>query len=142
MAQKIIKGVLERTRKLCEPAMLYLILSVIGLILIGIQNTVPQASKHFCIGKYECDEVTKPTAFVMQGFYVLFWTWLLNLLCKNGFKTVSWFIVLFPFVLFGLLLLGMVTNGVLVVREGYDDGSGCGPGEELDEFDECVPKGE
>jgi hypothetical protein len=43
--------------------------------------------------------------------YIFFWTWVLNLICKDGHTTISWLLVLFPFILLfvmmGLLLLNM-----------------------------------
>ena len=40
--------------------------------------------------------------------YVLLWTYILQLLCRKGYSSVSWFLVLLPFIgmfiLIGLLL--------------------------------------
>ena len=45
----------------------------------------------------------------MQGVYIIFWTFILNAICKAGYKSISWFLVLLPFLLLavalGLLLL-------------------------------------
>jgi len=40
----------------------------------------------------------------MKVLYILFWTWVLNLMCKGGYKNVAWFLVLLPFVLFFVVL--------------------------------------
>jgi hypothetical protein len=46
---------------------------------------------------------------VFQILYVGIWTYLLQRLCRGGYKSVSWFLVLLPFlgffVILGLLLL-------------------------------------
>lgn len=102
-------------KNLCDPAMLYLILSVMGLILLGTQNT-SGSSGAYCMGKYECDKVNKPTAFAFQLFYILFWTWLLNFLCKKGYSRVSWIIVLFPFLIYFGAIMALIANGVFVRR--------------------------
>ena len=43
--------------------------------------------------------------------YVFVWTYLLNLLCKKGYKTMSWVILLLPligmFILVGLVLISL-----------------------------------
>jgi uncharacterized membrane protein len=36
---------------------------------------------------------------------ILFWTWVLNLMCKDGHSEVAWFLVLLPFVIFFMILL-------------------------------------
>ena len=116
---KLRKNIVKRTDNLCEPAMLYLILSVAGLILLGIQNTL-SGSRSFCLAKYQCSLVDKTTAFMVQLFYILFWTWLLNFMCKKGFKKVSWFIVLLPFLLYLGVVVAAVSMGIFVssTKEG------------------------
>ena len=111
--------VLRNKGKMCEPAMLYLVISVLGLIMIVMQNT---SSDVYCMGTYECERVSKPTAFIIQVFYIAFWTWLLNTLCKNGYKNISWIIVLFPFLLYAAAVFGLASSGVFHVREGADVG--------------------
>jgi hypothetical protein len=37
--------------------------------------------------------------FVVKVIGILFWTWILNLMCKDGHKEIAWFLVLLPFVL-------------------------------------------
>jgi len=86
-------------KNLCTPAHLYLVLSVIGLIVIAFQN-YGNVDK-YCIGYMSCD--------VPSTTLVLFWTWILNLICDAGVPSVSWFLVLFPiilsFVLVGLMMI-------------------------------------
>ena len=107
--------VLRKNGKMCEPAMLYLIISVLGLIMIIMQNT---SSDVYCMGTYDCENISKPIAFIIQVFYIVFWTWLLNTLCKAGYKNISWIIVLFPFLLYAAIVFGLASNGVFRLREG------------------------
>tara|TARA_Y100000996_G_scaffold149578_1_gene115173 strand:+ start:94 stop:492 length:399 start_codon:yes stop_codon:yes gene_type:complete len=107
-----------RKRIMCEPAMLYLLVAMVGLMALGLQN-LSHNDGSFCMGKYECDAVSKTTAFVMQLFYILFWTWILNTLCKYGYRNVSWVIVLLPFFLYVGIVSSLASSGVLyVVVEG------------------------
>ena len=109
-----------RKRIMCEPAMLYLLVAMLGLMALGLQN-LSHNDGSFCMGKYECDAVSKTTAFVMQLFYILFWTWILNTLCKYGYRNVSWVIVLLPFFLYVGIVSSLASSGVLyVVVEGKD----------------------
>jgi len=44
--------------------------------------------------------------FVIKAIYILFWTWILNLVCAAGAPGIAWFLVLLPFiVLFATILL-------------------------------------
>ena len=61
--------------------------------------------------------------FVGKLFYILIWTWLLNMLCNKGFASVSWFLVLLPFIAM-FMILGMVM--ILLMKqkkEGFIEGN-------------------
>jgi hypothetical protein len=52
--------------------------------------------------------------FLVKIIYVLFWTWILNLICKDGHKEIAWFLVLIPFILlFVIMGLVMINPGVM-----------------------------
>ena len=63
----------------------------------------------YCLGEYECYVPNTFIIFVFQALYILFWTFILNSLCKAGYKEVSWILVLLPiillFVILGLILV-------------------------------------
>ena len=61
------------------------------------------ASK-LCVGAYKCDVSHVIYFFITKVLYIAFWTWLLNFLCKKGLKSLSWFLVLIPFLLFAVAL--------------------------------------
>ena len=63
---------------LCTPAQIYVVISIITLILAII--------KQF-----------KITTIIMKVITIAVWTWFLNFLCSKGYKSVSWFLVLLPF---------------------------------------------
>jgi hypothetical protein len=64
----------------------------------------------YCLGSYACNTPNTFTIFILKVIYVLFWTWVLNLICKDGHTGISWFLVLIPFILlFAIVLLLMVS---------------------------------
>jgi len=83
---------------LCKPAYIYLVISLIAIIIMAVQNT--GFTNVFCLGSYKCDVPSTALIFVIKLIYVLFWTWILNLMCRAGAETLSWIFVLLPFVLF------------------------------------------
>ena len=96
---------LNKTYKsLCTPSKFYLVISAILGGLLLAQNLLHGDVTELCVGSYTCDISHIGVFFVFKILYILFWTWVLNLLCKHGLKSLSWFLVLVPFVLFALLL--------------------------------------
>ena len=43
--------------------------------------------------------------FFVKILYILFWTWILNLMCRDGHSEISWLLVLVPFL---ILFIGIV----------------------------------
>jgi hypothetical protein len=95
-------------RNLCTPAYLYLVISLIALVIMGIQNYGNVNT--YCLGAYSCVVSSTFLIFLIKMIYILFWTWILNLMCRAGATNLSWFLVLFPFILFFILLFILVTN--------------------------------
>lgn len=93
-------------KKMCTPATIYFLISLVGLILLGVTN-IGGNDEVLCVGDYNCHVGNKTMVFVLNGVYILFWTFILDLMCKNGYSEISWFILLLPFILF-FLFLGMV----------------------------------
>ena len=91
-------------KSLCAPAYFYLIISVIVVALVVVQNLVNGNTKELCVGTYSCGVSNVVLVFVLKALYVAFWTFVLDALCKYGLKKLSWFLVLFPFLLFAVLL--------------------------------------
>jgi hypothetical protein len=69
---------------LCTPALVNLILSIIVII-------------------YYFFAVSISTA-LLETFFVLIWTWLLNYICSCGYEVVSWILVILPFILVPLFV--------------------------------------
>ena len=64
--------------KLCTPAMIYFVISVIALA-------------------YSAFMKFNIMSLVFSGISILFWSWLLNYLCKKGYHVISWVILFLPF---------------------------------------------
>ena len=94
-------------RKMCTPAIIYLSISVVSLIVMYIQNM--QYSNVYCLGAYSCDVSSTLLLFVIKSLYIVFWTWVLNLICNAGAPGIAWFLVLLPFLLMFVLLALMMT---------------------------------
>jgi hypothetical protein len=84
--------------KLSPPAAAYFGLSVIAMIVMLWQNL--GNNNVYCLGVYRCDVESTVVVFGVKAVYVIFWTWILNLIHKNGFANVAWFLVLIPFLMF------------------------------------------
>ena len=91
-------------KSLCAPAYFYLVVSVVLVALLVVQNLLNGNSNELCVGTYSCYVSNIVLVFALKAVYVAFWTFVLDALCKYGLKRVSWFLVLFPFVLFAVLL--------------------------------------
>jgi hypothetical protein len=90
---------------LCTPATIYFVISLIGLILLGMGNL--GNNDRLCIGSYSCNVGDNTIIFVLNAIYILFWTFVLDLMCKNGYGSLSWFVLLLPFIL-AFMFLAMV----------------------------------
>ena len=96
-------------KDLCTPAMLYFVISMFALIMILFQNLGNNNSYH--VGSFSCRVPNTMIVFVVKFIYILFWTYVLNLICKDGHIGLSWLLVLLPwillFVFIGLLMINM-----------------------------------
>ena len=96
-------------KELCSPAMIYFVISMIALIMVLFQNLGNSSS--YNVGSFSCRVPNTALVFIVKLMYVLFWTYILNLICKDGHTTLSWLLVLLPwillFVMIGILMLNM-----------------------------------
>tara|TARA_Y100000389_G_C17332168_1_gene448692 strand:+ start:90 stop:443 length:354 start_codon:yes stop_codon:yes gene_type:complete len=106
-----INKMIAKLNKLCSPAYFYLIISVIALVIILFDNMKNLSNNNvYCLGKYSCNVPNTTLVFLMKILYIAFWTFVLNCLCKSGYKKLAWFLVLLPFLLFFVLLALMILN--------------------------------
>jgi len=96
-------------KELCTPAALYFVISMLGLVIFMFQNLGNTNS--YNVGDFSCRVPNTFLVFIVQFIYIVFWTYVLNLICKDGHDGLSWLIVLLPFillfVLMGMLMLNM-----------------------------------
>lgn len=96
-------------KDLCTPAQVYFVLSIISLVAVLLQNLGNTNSYH--VGSFSCRVPNTAVIFIIKLIYILFWSWILNLICKDGHTMISWLLVLFPlvllFVIMGLLMINM-----------------------------------
>ena len=74
--------------KLCTPAIVYLVSSILVFMLVA--------------------DMFSMYMFFMKGLFVLLWTWFLNFLCNKGYETVSWILVIIPWVMFFFTVISLV----------------------------------
>ena len=99
---------LASLKKLCTPAHVYFLISVLSLLIMAFQN-LGNVNK-YCVGNYECTVTSTLGVFAVKMLYIVFWTWILNTLCKAGYTKLSWFIFLLPFIAMFILIALMFLN--------------------------------
>jgi len=115
----------RKLNQLCTPAFVYFVLSFVGIIVTIFQNM--GNTNKYCLGSLTCNVPSTVAIFIMKIIGILFWTWVLNLMCNDGHKNIAWFLVLLPFILM-FLVVGMVSmNQKKKQKEGMTKGkSPCG----------------
>jgi len=72
------------------------------------------------MGVFECPVDNIFPIYIIKLIYLLFVTIVLDSLCKNGYSSISWFLVFFPilfyFVALGLFMIKQNSN-VLVIQD-------------------------
>ena len=74
--------------KLCTPAKIYFAIAVIASVVALLSGV-------------------RIMAVVFKLFFAFIWAFLLGWLCQKGFKALSWFLVLLPYILIALAMFGM-----------------------------------
>lgn len=88
--------------QLCTPSYVYFIISVLMIAIAAVQNM--GNSNKYNLGMFSCVVPSCIAVFIVKIVYILFWTWVLNLMCKDGHTGIAWFLVLLPFVLLFIIL--------------------------------------
>jgi len=92
--------------KLCGPSHFYLVISLLFLAMSSLQNM--GSSNVYCLGSLTCNVTSVTLIIAIQLVYVLFWTWILNLMCNTGVEKLAWVLVLFPFILMFLAIIALM----------------------------------
>jgi hypothetical protein len=95
----------KKLKDLCAPALVYFVISIVAMSIVLLQNLGNQNS--YNLGSFSCRVPNTALVFIVKLIYILFWTWVLNLICKDGHAGISWLLVLLPFVLL-FVILGLI----------------------------------
>jgi len=93
-------------KQICPPAAFYLTISLIALFVMAIQNF--GNIDIYCVGQYSCSVPNTWLIFILKLLYIVIWTWILNIICKNGYTWLSWVLVLLPIIIFFILILSLM----------------------------------
>jgi hypothetical protein len=91
--------------QLCTPSYVYFIISILAMAISAFQNMGNR--KRYDLGMFSCRVPSCLAVFIAKIMYIFFWTWILNLMCRDGHSEIAWFLVLLPFVLF-FIIMGMI----------------------------------
>ena len=94
----------------CTPARIYLGISIVAIILVLLQNFSNPDQSQLCIGVHKCTMPHKALALFFKVVYMLFWTWLLNFLCRKGLRSLAWVILIIPFLLIAIIFGAMILS--------------------------------
>lgn len=95
-------------RNLCTPSYVYLVISSIALIVMLYQNIGNVNT--YCLGSYTCNVSSTALIFIIKAVYILFWTWILNLMCKANATSIAWLVLLLPVIIMFVLLAAMMIS--------------------------------
>jgi hypothetical protein len=85
---------------LCLPSKVYFVLAVVGVLLTVIFPSIFGNVSLFMQ--------------LLHLVYIVFWTWVLQLICRAGYKFISWVLVLAPFVLM-FIVVALTLSGSTIV---------------------------
>ena len=97
-------------RNLCTPSYVYLVISSIALIVMLYQNIGNVDT--YCLGSYSCNVSSTALIFIIKAVYILFWTWILNLMCKANASNIAWLVLLLPVIIMFVLLSAMMVSEI------------------------------
>ncbi len=109
----------KKIQRLCTPAKVYFFISILSLIYMMVSNMGNK--RKFCMGNYECPIENVSLIYIIKMLYILLVTIILESLCKNGYSSISWFLILFPFLFFfialGFFMIKQKNSTVLLISE-------------------------
>jgi len=85
----IMKDMQSMFKKLCTPAKIYLVIAIVSSII----SLFSKGSMY---------------SVVIHLLFALFWAYILSWLCKKGYSGISWTLLLLPYVIFLLAMVGIM----------------------------------
>ena len=98
----------KKLSDLCTPSRVYFLVSLIVLILSIVQNF--GNTNKYCLGSFTCEVPSTILVFCIKIVYIMFWAWILNLICRDGQKKIAWFLVLLPFLMYFVIIGAVMVN--------------------------------
>lgn len=98
-------NIMKSVKALCPPAQLYLVVSVCVMIILVIQNCLNSNKKKLCLGPFTCNVTNVVIVLIIKLLSIVFWTIVLDALCKYGLTKLSWILVLLPYILLMFLFI-------------------------------------
>lgn len=90
-------------QELCPPAALYFVVSIATLLIVVMQNV--GNTRRLSIGSFSYRVPHAALILFIKFIGILFWTYILQLICKDKHTNLSWFLVLLPWVLTVLMMM-------------------------------------
>ena len=89
MRKSVSKAFHYNLKQMCMPSYVYIVLSCMAIFAtITFQ----------IITGMNCSIAQNTLLMTLQIVYTLFWAWILHLICKNGYSTISWILVISPII--------------------------------------------
>ena len=86
----------------CKPALFYFSVAILGTIIMIIQN---KGNDTHCVGNVNCKVPNTYLTNTISILTIVFWTWVVNVICSYGWVKTAWVLVLLPFIFMGFALL-------------------------------------
>lgn len=106
---------LFRIKDLCQPAFVHFIIGSVLIILSFFQNI--NNSTEYAILGFSFHVPSTMMIFLVKVLALVFWTWVLNLICISGNTTVSWFLVIFPYLSYFVGIAALIYSFTTTVIE-------------------------
>lgn len=101
----------QQFNALCPPAKLYLVITCISILAIWIQNL--REPNTYKVGSYKIPlHHHNVLFFIIKIVGMALWTWFLQFMCRKGYKGVSWFMVIIPYIIFFVMIGVVVVTGM------------------------------
>lgn len=111
-AQRSVHAVLPfQVHHLGAPAKLYFWGSLLAMALSAVHNWSAGDQSMYLLGPVHCGVPHCGLVFLVKLVAVIFWTYILNLICRDGHTMLAWVLVAVP-------LLGLL--GVVSAKQQYD----------------------
>ena len=107
-----LKNVVKVFDALCAPAQIYFSISMLSVLALLIQNY--GSPRTYTVGTYHVNlRHHNIFYFVFKTLYVFGWTFILNKLCKSGYSSISWFLVILPYMIMFLIIGFFLTTNLV-----------------------------